>query len=77
MVFSGTVQPGYLQIVERMDLEAEIGPRTRLSLQEYEDLHENRRSPDRPLLEPSKEFVLMHIKTSPDSRGERRYGFCE
>ena len=77
MVFSGMLQPEYRQIVSKMDLEAEIGARTRLSLDEYEDLHENRRSPEDPLLEPSKEFVLISVKTAPDSRGERRYGFCE
>lgn len=77
MVFSGIIQPEYRQIVGKMNLEAEIGTRTRLRLDEYEDLHENRRSPDDPLLKPRKEFVLISVKTAPDSRGERRYGFCE
>ena len=36
MIFSGVIQPEYEQIVKDMNLEAEIGPRTNLSLEEYE-----------------------------------------
>jgi len=75
MVFSGVIQPQYAEIVKRMDLAGEIGPRTRLSLKEYEDIHENRRRPDQSVLEGEREFVLIDVKTSPDSRGERRYRF--
>ncbi len=75
MVFSGVIQPRYADIVGGMDLEAELGPRKRLSLQEYEDLHENRRTPEQAVLETSGEFVLVDVQTAPDSRGERRYRF--
>ena len=77
MVFSGMVQPRYGEIVKDMDIEGEIGPRKRLSLEEYEDLHENRRRPDQSVLEGGREFVLIDIKTSPDFSGERRYRFNE
>lgn len=77
MVFSGTVEEGYAQVVGDMNLEVEIGPRKRLTLQEYEDLHENRRGPDQSVLESSHEFILMDVKIAPDSRGERRYRFNE
>ena len=42
MVFSGVVQPEYKEIVKSMNLEAEIGPRRRLTWSEYEELHENK-----------------------------------
>jgi len=77
MVFSGVIQEQYEEIVKDMNLENEIGPRKRLSLQEYEDLHENRRSPEQSVLNTDHEFVLIDVKTSPDSRGERKYRFNE
>ena len=46
MVFSGVIQPEHLEIVKEMNLETEIGERTRLSLEQYEELHENKRTPD-------------------------------
>jgi len=77
MVFSGVIQEQYGEIVKDMNLEGEIGPRKRLSLQEYEDLHENRRGPEQSVLNTNREFVLIDVKTSPDSRGERKYRFNE
>ena len=46
MVFSGVVQPEYKEIVKGMNLEAEIGPRRRLTWSEYEELHENKLRPE-------------------------------
>ena len=61
-----------------MNLEAEIGERKRLSLEDYEQLHENKRTPDQSILDAKKEFVLEHIENiSSDKRGERRYAFIE
>ncbi len=77
MVFSGVMQERYEEIVRDMDFERELGPRKRLSLEEYEDLHENRRSPEQSVLNTNHEFVLIDVKTAPDSRGERRYRFNE
>ncbi len=77
MVFSGMIQPEYEQIVKDMNLEAEIGPRKRLSLEDYEAIHENKRSVDEALLDYKKEFVLVDLKTSAESRGERRYIYSE
>ena len=42
MVFSGTVQQDYKEIVKNMNLEMEIGERKKLSLEEYEEIHENK-----------------------------------
>ncbi len=77
MVFSGVIQPEYEQIVKDMNLEAELGPRKKLSLEEYEKLHESKLTPNQAFLSTKKEFVLTEIKTKPESRGERRYRYNE
>ena len=77
MVFSGTIQPEYEQAVKEMNLEAEIGPRKKLTIQEYEAIHENKRGVAESILDPKKEFVLVDVKTNPESKGERRYIFNE
>ena len=76
MVFSGVIQPEYEEIVKDMNLEAEIGERKKLSLEEYEQLHENKLKPEQSLLNAKKEFVLEYVEgKSSESRGERRYSF--
>jgi hydroxymethylglutaryl-CoA synthase len=77
MVFSGVVQPEYKEIVKSMNLETEIGPRRRLTWNEYEELHENKLKPEESKVHTKKEFVLVDIKTDKESRGERRYVFTE
>ncbi len=77
MVFSGIIQPGYKEIVKDMNLETEIGPRKKLSLEEYEEIHENKRSRADNILEGKEEFILVDIKTIPESIGERKYRFNE
>lgn len=73
MVFSGTIKSRYKEIVKDMNLEAEIGNRVKISLEEYEELHENKRGPKQNFLESKKEFILIEVKSAPESRGERRY----
>ena len=75
MIFSGVIQPEYEQVVKDMNLEAEIGPRTKLSLEEYEDLHENKRGPENNIRSANKEFILVDVNTSTESSGERQYTF--
>jgi hydroxymethylglutaryl-CoA synthase len=77
MIFSGVMQPECDQIVKDMNLEEEIGPRTKLSLDEYEELHENRRTYEENVRSANKEFVIVDVKTSAESRGERHYAFVE
>lgn len=77
MVFSGVIQPEYEKIVKDMNLESEIGPRKKLSLEEYEKLHESKLNPNQAFLSTKKEFVLTEIQTKPESRGERRYVYNE
>jgi len=73
MVFSGVVQPEYEEIVNKMDLELEIGNRKRLTWEEYEELHENKLSPEESMVNSKKEFILVDVQTEKENRGERRY----
>jgi hydroxymethylglutaryl-CoA synthase len=77
MIFSGVIQPEYTQVVKDMNLEAELGPRTKLSLDEYEELHENKRTYEENIRSANKEFVIVDVKTSAESRGERHYAFVD
>jgi len=77
MIFSGIIQPEYESVVKDMNLEAELGKRKKLSLAEYEEIHENKRSPNQNILDGKKEFVLVEIKNKPQNIGERRYIFNE
>ena len=77
MVFSGLVQPEYEEVVKDMNIEAEIGVRTKLTLEEYEELHENKRDTENNIDWAKKEFILTDVKTSPESRGERYYEYIE
>ncbi|MCZ6583254.1 MAG: 3-hydroxy-3-methylglutaryl-CoA synthase, partial [Thaumarchaeota archaeon] len=45
MVFSGVIQPEYKTIVKDMNLETELGSRKKLSLEDYEKIHENKLLP--------------------------------
>ena len=77
MIFSGVIQPEYTQVVKDMNLEAELGPRTKLSLDEYEELHENKRTYEENIRSANKEFVIVDVKTSAESKGERHYAFVD
>jgi len=77
MIFSGVIQPEYGQVVKDMNLEAELGPRTKLALDEYEELQENKRTYEENIRSANKEFVIVDVKTSTESRGERHYAFVD
>jgi len=77
MIFSGVIQPEYEQVVKNMNLEAELGPRTKLTLKEYEEMHENKRGIEKNIRSAKKEFILVDVNTSLESRGERHYTFVE
>ena len=77
MVFSGVIQPEYEEVVKYMNLEAELGPRRKLTLNEYETIHESKLSPEESMLNPKHEFILVDVNTTIESRGERRYVFNE
>jgi len=75
MVFSGVIQPTYQEVVKRMNLEGEIGERKKISIEEYEKLHEGQRLLDDAFLSPKKEFVLVKIGTGVTTEGFREYAF--
>jgi len=75
MVFSGVIKPTYKEIVKDMNLESELGNRVKLSLEEYEEIHENKRGPKENFLNSKEEFVLIDVENMPESKGERRYVF--
>lgn len=77
MVFSGVIMPTYKEIVKDMNLESEIGNRVKVSLEEYEEIHENKRSPSENLIDSKKEFVLVGVANTPEMRGQRTYVFKE
>jgi len=77
MVFSGVISPGYKEIVRDMNLESEIGNRIKLSLEEYEEIHENKRGPNENILDSKKEFVLVDVENSPEIKGQRTYMYKE
>ncbi len=76
MVFTGVIQSEYKEIVDGMNLEEEIGPRKKISIDEYESLRGNERNFDTSLLPVHKEFVLVKIGgTTADKAGFREYNF--
>jgi len=76
MVFTGVIQSEYKEIVEGMNLEEEIGPRKKISIDEYERLRGNERNFDTSLLPVHNEFVLVKIGgTTADKAGFREYNF--
>ena len=76
MVFSGAIQPGYKQLVKRMNLEEEMGSRKKISMEEYMKLHENGRNLNEALSEPHEGFILLKIGgTTADKAGLREYTY--
>ena len=77
MVFSGVIQPGYKQIVKHMNLEEEINPRVKLSMEEYQILRSNTRNLNESYVNATKEFVLVKIGGSTaEKAGIREYCYC-
>jgi hydroxymethylglutaryl-CoA synthase len=77
MVFTGLIQSEYEEIVEGMNLEKEIGPRKKISIDEYERLRGNDTNCDASFLPVHKEFVLVKIGgITADKAGFREYNFA-
>jgi hydroxymethylglutaryl-CoA synthase len=76
MVFTGVIQSEYKEIVGGMNLDEEIGPRKKISIDEYERLRRNERDFNTSHLPVHKEFVLVKIGgTTADKAGFREYNF--
>ncbi len=46
-------------------------------IDEYEELHENKRTHEENIRSANKEFVIVDVKTSTESKGERHYAFVD
>jgi hydroxymethylglutaryl-CoA synthase len=76
MVFSGVIQSQYKEVVSKMDLDADIGLRQKLTMDEYERLHRNERNFNDSVIRAHEEFVLVKLggKTA-DKAGLREYDY--
>jgi hydroxymethylglutaryl-CoA synthase len=78
MVFSGVIQEAYKDIVRDMNLEEEIGSRTKLTMDEYQSLRENQLTLSDSYVRAKDEFILVKIGgTTADKAGFREYCFCD
>ncbi|MDQ3848921.1 MAG: 3-hydroxy-3-methylglutaryl-CoA synthase, partial [Thermoproteota archaeon] len=76
LVFSGTIQPQYREIVSKMNLDEEIGPRQKLTMEEYERLHRNERDFNDSIIRAHKEFVLVKVGgNTAEKAGLREYSY--
>ena len=77
MVFSGVFQENYKEIASRMDLDKEIGPRTKISISDYEKLHNNTKKYSEAFSNAENEFILVRIGgNTADRAGFREYSFA-
>ena len=77
MVFSGVFQEKYKEIASRMDLDKEVGPRTKISISDYEKLHSNTKKFNEAFSDAENEFILVRIGgNTADRAGFREYSFA-
>ncbi len=77
MVFSGVFQEEYKEIANKMDLDKEIGPRTKISIDDYEKLHNNTKKFSESFLNGENEFILLSVGgMTADRAGFREYCFA-
>ncbi|MGN6350226.1 MAG: hydroxymethylglutaryl-CoA synthase family protein [Candidatus Nitrosocosmicus sp.] len=77
MVFSGVFQDQYKEIANKMNLDKEIGQRTKISIEDYEKLHNNSKKFSESFLNGENEFILVNIGgITADRAGFREYCFA-
>ena len=77
MVFSGVFQEEYKEIANKMDLDKEIGSRTKISIDDYEKLHNNTKKFSESFLNGENEFILLSVGgMTADRAGFREYCFA-
>ena len=77
MVFSGIFQEQCKEIANKMDLDKEIGQRTKISIEDYEKLHNNSKKFSESFLNGENEFILVSIGgITADRAGFREYCFA-
>lgn len=77
IVCSFIVQPDYRQVAKRIDLIENLSRRQRISMEEYEDLHEGRLKLDQSVMPPKNEFALETIGKETNDYGYRYYRYVE
>ncbi len=77
MLFSGVFQEQCKEIANKMDLDKEIGQRTKISIEDYEKLHNNTKKFSESFLNGENEFILVSIGgITADRAGFREYCFA-
>ena len=71
MVFSGVIVDEYAEVIKMMHLQSDMESRRKLTLEEYEMLHQGKMPTGESMLE-SEGFVLKNVDKS---NGERRYAY--
>jgi len=77
IVCSFIIQPEYKEVIRNLKLIHNLNKRQKISVDVYEDLHENRRKLNESVNSPKKEFVLYSIGTSETDFGYRYYKYIE
>jgi len=77
MVFSGVFQENYKEVSSKMNLDKEIGSRTKISINDYEKLHNNTKKFNESFLNGENEFILVSVGgLTADRAGFREYCFA-
>ena len=77
MVFSGVFQEKYKEIANKMNMDDEIGKRTKISINDYEKLHSNTKKFNEAFLNAENEFILVSIGgITADRAGFREYCYA-
>ena len=77
IVCSFIVQTEYRRVASRIRLIEKLNQRKRISIKEYEDLHEGRLKLDESVMPPKKEFALDNIGKEINDYGYRYYRYAE
>jgi len=75
IVCSFIVQPDYRQVANRIELIENLSQRQKISMEEYEDLHEGRLKLDESVMPPKNEFALDNIGKETNDCGYRYYRY--
>jgi hydroxymethylglutaryl-CoA synthase len=77
IVCSFIVQPEYKEVARKIRMMEELNQRQKVSMDVYEDLHENRLKSHEGVLPPKNEFALDYISKEATDHGYRYYKYIE
>lgn len=72
---SGIVQEAYSEVSAKLNLTEDLERRTRISMEQYEALHEGRLALEDSIVPPKDEFALSQIGDEPTTEGLRFYTY--